>query len=167
MYEFVKKDENKNIYELKCIGIRWLEDKKSNRHRYMLTNEYFSVAGSYLDNDTTTRMVFDECFYDNSFPKVTLDILTNKEGKNASIKTIVDVYQDQDHSRLDFEGIGYADLTNINNKRINQFGTFKLYSKDETAFRTADEFAAAHGDDMPDTYIYFVTRKVKAVTTTT
>lgn len=168
MFEFVKKAENKDIYEIKCIGIRWLEDKKTNRHRYMLTNEYFSSTGYYLDVDSTTRMVFDECFYDNSFPKVTLDILT-KDSKNTAIKTIIDVYENQDLDKLDFEGIGYADLININNSKINQYGTYKLYSKTDTTIRTADKFAADHADDnvMPDTYIYYITRKVKVITTTT
>lgn len=167
MFEFVRKAENKDIYEIKCIGIRWLEDKKTNRHRYMLTNEYFSSTGYYLDAASTTRMVFDECFYDNSFPKVTLDILT-KDSKNTAIKTIIDVYENQDLDKLDFEGIGYADLININNTKINQYGTYKLYSKADTTIRTADEFAADHADDnvMPDTYIYYITRKVKIITTT-
>lgn len=69
--------DNSANYELRCISIKYVEDTNprnnstsNNPHKYMMFNE--KVDTSYYMLDTTkTELVFDNCFYEDIYPKFT------------------------------------------------------------------------------------------------
>jgi len=201
MVSFINGPENKDaagneVFELKCIAVRWGEDKKSQRYKYMITSETVDKEKGIVDTAPTTSKsynVFETCFYENLFPIFNFEIMKadviDDEGNPVTdpatgdvlqqeipaIKTTIDVYRDSELQELAFKGTGYADLTNI--KRQSKNGSYKLFSKDgikdadgnivdgsSTVLREADSFGE---DEHPETYIYFITRKLKAITPTT
>lgn len=197
MLAFINNSDNKDaagndIYELKCIGIRWKYDAKSQRYKYMITSETVDKTTGAVDISPSTSKsydVFETCFYENLYPAFTFDIMetvvVDSDGNPTTdpptmqevpaIKTTIDVYRDAEMENLAFQGPGYADLTNI--KRQQATGFYKLFSKNgilnPDGTYEADTGTVLHGDDefddtnRPETYIYYVTRKLKATTTPT
>lgn len=164
MKEFVGKAENKKIYDLRCIGIRW--DTVGNR--YIITNETLSdAAGSVELQPSKTYKVFEDCFYKHLYPEVkfeqvTADVTTTdasgnevtKTEKVGALKTTVTVYTEQEHTNgvFTFQGVGYTDYINIRNKNINPTGKNVFYEIKSVNPGMVDA-------DHPQTFIYFVTRK--------
>lgn len=157
MLKFVGDTNNKDIYELKAIGLRWQEDKQKNHYKYMLSNMTLKTdAGVTKITTVSDQQVFEECFYDNFFPAFTFDILpyteyaadadgnlldedgnkaadTGKPPKvvstrNVAIRTIIDVYSNTGMTALAAQGKGYAEFINIRTPAINRDGIYKLYS---------------------------------------
>ncbi len=200
MLAFINNADNKDaagndIYELKCIGIRWKYDAKSQQYKYMITNEIVDKTTGAVDISPSTSKsydVFETCFYENLYPEFTFDIMetvvVDEDGNPTTdpptmqevpaIKTTVSVHRDADMQEMAFQGTGYADLTNI--KRQQTTGFYKLFSKKgilnadgtyvadtETVLRAApdpDDDSLSEEDKHLETYIYYVTRKLKATT---
>lgn len=189
MLSFISTDNNKDIYEMKIIGIRWLEDTRIHQYKYMVTNITPKIKddGSGFNSFTETR-VFEDCFYDNLFPDVSFEVMVYNEHedgddtkpiistRNVALKTTIDVYASSGMEALAAQGNGYADFINIRTKAINPSGNYKLYSINggddamgnpitvSTQLRTDDELEAAYGVTAhPETYIFYVTRKLKYV----
>lgn len=189
MLDFMKADNNKDIYEVKVIGIRWLEDTKTHQYKYMVTNisPKLKDDGSFetLYSARETR-VFEDCFYENLYPKVEFEVLAynehedNDESKpitstrNVALKTTIDVYSNSSMESLAASGNGYADFINIRTKAINPEGNLKLYHIEggndamgnpitiSTQLRTDDELEADYGVTAhAETYIFYITRKLK------
>ncbi len=66
---------NNANYELRCLSIKYVEDTNprnnstgNNPHKYMLFNEKIDTSYYMLD-DSKTELVFDECFYEDIYPK--------------------------------------------------------------------------------------------------
>lgn len=196
MLDFMKTDSNKDIYEIKVIGIRWLEDKRTNQYKYMLTNINPKIKsdGSGFDSffsGIETR-VFEDCFYDNFFPDISFEIMEYNEHedgdetkpitstRNVALKTTIDVYSNSARTALAAQGKGYADFINIRTKSINPDGNYKLYSIEggddamgnpitvSTKLRTDAELTSDFGVTAhAETYIFYITRKLKYFEPTT
>lgn len=209
MLAFINSSDNKDafggeVYELKCIGIRWGYDAKTQRHKYMITSEKVNKTTGAVDYskeipditnpaDPKSYLVFETCFYETLFPTFSFEIMetnvldddgnpvmeddgvTPKMQEIPAIKTIINVYRDANMEELAFQGTGYADLINI--KRLqSQNDLYKLFSKkgiqkEDGSFESptvlthdADDFGE---NERPETYIYFITRKLKSATPTT
>lgn len=76
-------------YEIRCIGIRWREDQITGEKKLMVTNEKVDQAKGTLD-PSKTRLVFDECFYDDLYPIINLENYDNQYQKKNG-----DVFVDQ------------------------------------------------------------------------
>lgn len=165
----------KDVYDLKCIGIRSMYDEKMQEYKYMLTNEFF-VAGTASLDPTATQMVFEDCFYEGLFPKLTFKTLTTEvetgtdesggptlvEQEVPVIKTTADVYLDPDLTELSFEQVGYINFGNIKSPFYNVSGSYKVYPY--YTVRTPDEAKTAFPGENglhPATFIYYITRKPK------
>ncbi|MBD5129035.1 MAG: type II secretion system protein [Ruminococcaceae bacterium] len=197
MVDFMQADNNKDIYEMKIIAVRWLEDTKTHRYKYMLTNikpkikDDGSLDVHALYSAPETR-VFEDCFYENLFPDVKFEVLAYNEHedndstkpitstRNVALKTTIDVYSNSGMEALAASGDGYADFINIRTKSINPDGDYKLYSIEggndamgqpitvTTQLRTDDELTATFGVTAhPETYIFYITRKLKYFEPTT
>lgn len=71
---------NKENYEIRCIGMRWLEDPKSGERKLMLTNEVVNVTEDkklWLDL-SKSKNVFETCFYDGLYPVLHFRNYTNQ-----------------------------------------------------------------------------------------
>ncbi len=203
MLAFINNADNKDaagkdIYELKCIGIRWKYDAKSQQYKYMITSELVDKTTGAVDISSTSKSydVFESCFYENLFPAFTFNIMETpvlgEDGNPTTdpptmqevpaIKTTINVYRDADMDEMAFSGDGYADFTNI--KRQQATGYYKLFSKkgilaaDGTSYvdgtgtvlREApdpDDESLSDAEKHLETYIYYVTRKLKATTSPT
>ncbi|MDE7361702.1 MAG: type II secretion system GspH family protein [Oscillospiraceae bacterium] len=188
MKAFLNDGDNKDIYDLKIIGIRWLEDPKTHHYKYMLNNlkpRYDSSFNLVGGAGLKCTNVFEPCFYDNLYPNISFEVMPYNEyedndktkpivsTKNAALKTTIDVYSNSAMTALAASGEGYADLINIRTPAINRGDIYKLYSIEggndamgnpitlTTQIRTADEFAATFPSTNPETYIFYVTRKLK------
>ena len=210
MLEFINGSDNKDadgneIYELKCIGIRWAYDAKSQRHKYMITNERVNKTTGAVDYSTnvpdTTNpgspksyLVFETIFYDDLFPKFGFDILetnvldedgnpvmeddgvTPKMAEVPAIKTTLNVYRDAEMDELAPQTNNYVECINISRQQMST--EYKLFSKkgvkagdgtyiadSATVFTHAEsEF---NDNEQPETYIYYITRKLKTANPTT
>ncbi len=152
MLSFINNADNKDaagndIYELKCIGVRWKYDAKSQQYKYMITSETVDKTKGIVDVAPSTSKsysVFETCFYEKLFPIVIFDIMeadvldedgnpkkdvagNNIKQEIPAIKTTIDVYRDPEMQELAFKGTGYADLTNIKRQANSDF--YKLFSK--------------------------------------
>ncbi len=67
----------KENYEIRCIGMRWLDDAKSGEKKLMLTNEVVNQDTLALD-PSRTRPVFETCFYDGLYPVLTFGNYNNQ-----------------------------------------------------------------------------------------
>lgn len=189
MKDFLNEGDNKNIYDLKIMGIRWEQDSKTHLMKYMVKNIRLNYDDSF--NLKTTAIyhtaVFEECFYDNLYPDVTFEVMAYNEKaddgtitatRNVALKTVIDVYSNQGMTALAAQGKGYADFINIRTPAINRGDIYKLYSIEggndamgnpiaiSTQLRTDSEmedYKAANLNTNAETYIFYVTRKLKYV----
>lgn len=188
MKDFLNDGNNKDIYDLNVIGIRWTEDPKSHLNKYMLSvmevpydSSFQLISGGLLKE----KNVFDACFYDNLYPDFRFEVKPYNEydkettpptmtsTRNAALKTTVDVYSNHEMTALAASGEGYADFVNIRTPAINRGDIYKLYSIESgtdamgnaitvyTQLRTPEECAALYPASKPETYIFYVTRKLK------
>lgn len=71
---------NSANYELRCISIKYVEDTNprnssvgNNPHKYMMFNEKIDTS-FYMIDETKTELVFDNCFYEDIYPKFTFTV---------------------------------------------------------------------------------------------
>ncbi|MCM1168242.1 MAG: type II secretion system GspH family protein [Ruminococcus sp.] len=207
MLAFINNSDNKDaagndIYELKCIAIKWEDDPKhysvldpttaAHSHKYMIYTETIDKTTGAVKSGTTSYPVFEVGFYENLYPQFTFDnIFTvnvlNDDGtvkmkdgepvtedvEKLAVHTVINVYRDEAMTDVALIGDGYADLTNI--KRQQTTGYYKLFSKNgmkdddgniipDTGTVLTNTFLE---NERPETYVYFVTRKLKATTSAT
>ncbi len=131
---------DKNVYEIRCLGVRWLDDPKTSQKKLVLTNEYVNQTNCALDF-TKTKPVFESCFYDGLYPVITfenyntqyqlLDDDGNPEDQTPAdevklangLKVTTDIYltngcyniidETRESTFLTFSGTSYVDLGNI------------------------------------------------------
>lgn len=129
-----------NAYEIRCLGVRWLDDPKTSQKKLVLTNEYVNQTNCALDF-TKTKPVFENCFYDGLYPVITfenydtqyqlMDESGNPEDQTPAdevklangLRVITDIYLTDDcyntfeevreRTFLTFSGTSYVDLKNI------------------------------------------------------
>ncbi len=168
---------NSANYELRCISIKYVEDTNprnsstgNNPYKYMLYNEKIDTSYYMLDA-TKTELVFDECFYEDVYPKfefaanpVNFDADGNviedptADGAPAVSVTLypalemnVDIYgeENMDISSRAFFGKSYIEINNIKSLQLNSKGTYKIYQPE----------AITDGSTYKDIYIFYVARK--------
>ena len=160
-----KTDSN---YNLKCISIRYAMDEKSQTYKYFICNETVESSGALKSNSTPSvdSMVFDPCYFDGIYPKVTLSRVKQEQPDGStkdmpSVKIDVEVYDDSQMGNMDliFSGTGYTILRNIEisqqDKSLKQ--PFKVMDPLPNSLNPGD-------DTMKETYIYYVERTLATVT---
>ena len=172
-----------NIYEIRCIGVRWVDDGKTGEKKLVLTNEYVDQTNCALD-ETKYRPVFEDCFYDGLYPLIKFDNYENQYQLPDASGNLVDqvdpadldmakglritteiyleptCYNSSEAVRktktLNFSGTQYCDFINIRSNLIND-GTFKMQPNIE-AHPYSDAYAAssslAYTGDDGDSYYY-------------
>ncbi|MGN0678305.1 MAG: type II secretion system protein [Oscillospiraceae bacterium] len=142
-------------YEIRCIGMRWLDDTKSGEKKLMLTNEVVDQSTLALD-PTKTKPVFETCFYDGLYPVLNFNNYDNQytvldkttgtakdryaadELKIApALEISMDIYLDPSCYSVDesirktamvsFVGTTYQDFRNISSTNtVNKSGAYKV-----------------------------------------
>lgn len=175
---------NSENYELRCMSIRYVEDTNPRNssvgdtaYKYMLYNDKIDTAKYFIDKNKS-ELVFDECFYEDIYPKFSFavkpvyfdengavidatapDIEFDTEGKPKTAKLTlypavemnIDIYEEEgmgDYSRV-FKGLSYIEANNIKSLQLNSKGTYKIYQPMEVTDGTTNK----------DTYIFYVARK--------
>ncbi len=150
----LKTDLAGDVYEIRCIGMRWIEVPGGNgEKKLMLTNEKVDQNTCALDPDGY-KPVFDAAFYDGLYPIVRFENYSNQyqlkdeDGTPQdqvkeedvdiapSIKVTTDVYLTPDCYSTDkstrenalrsWSGVIYADFTNIRSNLLNK-GVYKIH----------------------------------------
>lgn len=130
-----------NSYEIRCIGVNWNTDERTNDQKYMLTLYKIDKAAEDKLRIVDQNEIFEDCFYDGLFPIVEIEQVTNDEGAVVqALKVNVDVFDNATMSSIVFTGSGYTKLVN---------GDF-IKTK---SVRTPDE------GEHADAYIFYVIRK--------
>ncbi len=130
-----------NSYEIRCVGINWSTDERTNDQKYMLTLYKIAKAAEDKLRIVGQNEIFEDCFYDGLFPTVEIEQVTNDEGAVVqALKVNVDVFDNAGMSSIVFRGNGYTKLVN---------GDF-IKTK---SIRTPED------DEHADVYIFYVIRK--------
>lgn len=140
-------------YEVRCMGIRFIEDPKTGVGKLMLTNEYIDQTTFGLDL-SRTQLVFESCFYDGLYPIIKLEnydnqyqmpdddgnlkdqIEADKVEIAKALKITTEVYLDDSiynvnenvrkSAMLNFSGTSYVDFAYIRSNVINQAKQYKV-----------------------------------------
>lgn len=142
-------------YEIRCIGMRWLDDPKTGEKKLMLTNEVVDQKTCALDT-SKTKYVFETCFYDGLYPVLEYKNYDNQyEVINKTTGALEKKYADEDvaiapgleitmnvyldaqcystnentrqSAQASFIGTTFADFRNISSiYTINKAGTYKM-----------------------------------------
>lgn len=179
---------NSTNYELRCMSIRYVEDTNPRNsstgdtaYKYMLYNDKIDTSKYFLD-ESKSELVFDECFYEDIYPKFAFevkpvyfdengavidttapDITLDADGKPDTAKLTlypaiemnIDVYEEEgmeEYSRV-FKGLSYIEANNIKSLQLNSKGTYKIYLPKEVTDGTTNK----------DIYIFYVARKAGVV----
>lgn len=127
MKKFLNDGDNKKIYDLHILGIRWLQDPKSHQNKYMLqiVNPDYDTSFGLKSTTLSFTNVFEPCFYDNLYPEISFEVLPYDEHtdktdpskitatRGAAVKTTIDVYSNSGMTALAASGTAYADFVNI------------------------------------------------------
>ncbi len=146
---------NKENYEIRCIGMRWLTDQKAGEKKLMLTNEVVNQDNLSLDL-TKSKPVFETCFYEGLYPVLRFGNYSNqyqvlKDGSTTEVvdryeadkvtiapglEITMDIYLDptcysssetaRNNVGMTFTGTTYADYNIIKNIHLNNSGENKL-----------------------------------------
>ncbi len=180
MIEFMNKGNNKDNYQLNCIGIRYVTDNNprnssdgTTAQKYMLYNEYVDQTAFTID-PTKSTLIFDESFYEDLYPTfafshITVDLDANfneiPETTDPSITPpavaltltpalIMDIggygHESMSDAYKVFTGKSVIQVNNIKNPQFNTKGEYKIF--DNTDMGTAGT----------DTFVFYITRKAKA-----
>ncbi len=141
------------VFEIRCIGIRWLEEPGGNgEKKLMITNEKVDQTNCALDPDES-EPVFESVFYDGLYPVIRFENYSNQyqlkdEDGNPQdqvpeekvdiapgLKIVTDVYLTPDCYNIDdnvrndtmltFSGTIRADFSNIRSNLVNR-GVYKI-----------------------------------------
>lgn len=142
-------------YEIRCIGMRWMDDPKTDGKKLMLTNEVVDQKTCSIDN-SKTKLVFETCYYDGLYPVLffnnydnqykvidpttgnVVDKYADDEIKLATgLEITVNVYLDpqcystkeswRESASMTFVGTTFADYRNISSvNTINVANEYKL-----------------------------------------
>lgn len=184
--------DNSANYELRCMSIKYVEDTNPRNnstsddpYKYMLYNEKIDTSYYMLDA-TKTELVFDQCFYEDVYPKFEFSrnpVCFDEDGNvipdvdvddisDGSIKTIlypvlemdIGIYSDEGMESLALTGKSFIEINNIKSLQLNSKGTYMIYEPE----------AITDGSTYKDIYIFYVARKtgvavgsVSSATTTT
>ncbi len=200
MLDALKNNLGTEIYEIRCLGVRWLDDPKTAKKKLVLTNEYVDQTNCALDF-TKTKPVFETCFYDDLYPVISFENYTTQyqlmddsgnpedqvdpaDVKLASgLKVTTDIYltddcyniyeEVRDKTLLTFSGVSYADLGNIKlddpSYKLQPDIQMNTYTDAMLKSGTSAVYTGDNGQMYfyPDTYVYYIARKMKTTTPVT
>lgn len=186
MMNWCNEPANQNRYEVRCISIRKTDDARNRTEsnlptsRFMIYQEYFATGATNLDQSYSLP-VFDNAFYGDLYPRITVKQATNKYEENRysdsqvadpateegrpSIEVTVDIYDDQNFGPTNkvFSGFGLTELFMIANKdKMTDGDTKNAKIYDETQVRND---SVANTENAHDTFIFYIARKAKAPST--
>lgn len=156
-----------DTYEIRCIGVRWHNDGSTGGRKLMLTNEQVNQTTLALD-PSKSKLVFEECFYDDLFPVIKFENYNNQYSKNVGgvvteqvkaedldiapgLKIVTEVYTNPEcysttagtrtNAMFTMNGESYVGLNNIKSNLKNK-GDYEIVPNIEvntyTAASTAD-----------------------------
>lgn len=167
MINCLKTDLAGEVFELKCIGMRWTEIPGSGgRKKLMLTNEKVDQTNGRL-YPAEAELVFDPVFYDGLYPIVTFGNYNNQytiEGVNQvpddkvdlapGVKITTQVYlSDKCYSSNEsvreaagatFTGATFTEFPNIKSNLLNK-GVYKILPNTDSRASYADALSAEAG----------------------
>lgn len=149
--EFFEADPDahfENIYEIRCIGICWRMDDRTNESKYMLSLGKVGKAGTGRYEILKTTQVFEDCFYDELFPVIKVEAVSSPTdgSKTPAFKMNIDVYSNDAMTDVAMSGAGYTQLINITKDNAEKNLSFKTVRTPASGEKT-------------DTYIFYITRK--------
>lgn len=146
-----KNDLAGEVFEIRCIGIRWLDVPGTGTRKLMVTNEMVNQTNCALAADKA-QPVFDAVFYDGLYPVIKFENYSNQyQIKNFAgdkvdqvkpedvdiapgLKITTDVYLTPDcyavennvrnSAEMTFKGVTYASFSNIGSNLLNR-GVYK------------------------------------------
>lgn len=152
MLNCLKNDLAGEVYEIRCIGVRWVTASNFGDKKLVITNEKVDQDTGKLD-PSKSQLVFDTVFYDGLYPIIRFENYNNqyqlKDESGAlkdqvkpedvdiapGLRIVTDVYLSPDcynikenvRSRavMTFSGMTYADLPNIRSNLLNK-GVYKI-----------------------------------------
>ena len=132
------------FYEIRCIGICWRMDDRTNESKFMLSMGKVGKAVSGRYEILDTAQVFEDCFYEDLFPTVNIEKVESTDGgsekKIVALKLNIDVYSNDAMTTKAMTGVGYTQFINEN-------------------IITVNPDPAEESDEKTDTYIFYITRK--------
>lgn len=139
--------DNEDKYEVRCIGINWTMDDRTNESKYILTLGKVGIGTGDNYVITQTNKVFEDCFYDGLYPKITIEqvVSTEDSSKAPALKSTIEVYTNDSMDTMAISGTGYTQLINVTKDKI-----------DESMFIKTVRTPAA--SEQTDTYIFYITR---------
>ena len=179
---------NPDVYMIKAIGVRWVNDNKTGGKKLALTEEVVNQLTGEID-DSKSKVVFSDCFYDGLFPIIKFENYENPykvDPANPTIpvlasglKITTDIYLNAEcysttegvrkAATLNFTGSGYVDFINIKNPVINAYGYNKIQpnivaNTYNAALTKSSGSTYTDGVDTyyyPNTFIYYIVRRQK------
>ena len=179
---FMKTDPDAANYEVRCIGIRWLDDAtNSGKQKLMLTNEVvdnnftqdpvYTLSIKEPSNPADTRKVFDDVMYKGLYPVIHLENFTQTSSSVNALgyKVVTKVYTDEKcynatselarkKSHMSFEGSTYVNCgLNMNEPAFD----VKEINDLQSSMSAGTGYTDSSGTKFfyPDTYIYYIAPK--------
>ena len=179
--QFMKKGDNIDKFEVRCISIRFVEDSISNKKKLMLTNEVINNNKSIInttsifqlitdDSDVNKYKVFDDAMYNGVYPVVTLETFPKDSDPKASgYKITTKVYgnencynsleAERNKTPLAFEGSTYVKCMNMS-EPAEEPTSGNLQSRIEQGASNGSGYTSGSFKYYyPDTYIYYAVLK--------
>lgn len=177
---------DKDKYEIRCIGIRWSEDKLTGEKKLMLTNEKVDTEKLTL-NPAKSKPVFEECFYTGLYPMIKFENYNSQYGDKPldddtkkiapGLGLIVDIYTSLDCYNTDSDvrkdamftmsGTSYIGFNNIKSTITNDSGKYEIVPNQEVntyANALAKDSTAVYNENgnkyyYPESFIYYIAHK--------
>lgn len=169
-------------YEVRCLGINWLDDSTSDRKKLMVTN-------CKVDNSTQWNLnklkildytpVFDDALFTGLFPRITLDTFQKQNDAGMELGTAAngyeiktEVYLDsdcyhttnaelRDNSGANFTGVAYVQCANLYGGYADAVAPMRSVDDAISQGIANDLHESYLGTNYyyPDTFIYYVVPK--------
>lgn len=178
--KFMADNNSNNAYEVRALGINWLEDTISHRKKLMLTTLKVDNATQWnmsrlklTTSDLDAAKVFDDSLYLNLFPVVTLSTFekTDGSGENAdgyrivsSIYTNMECYNSgnaaaRDGAGIAFEGSAYSQCFNMSGGANDIIEASSLETAIGAGVGANGYLENGTTYYYPDTFIYYIVEK--------
>ena len=185
------KDLGDEYYEIRCIGVRWMDIPGESGKKLMLTNERVDPLTMELV-ESDTELVFNTVFYEGLYPVIYFENYTNDHsitdghgtqldfnldapGMASGLKIYTDIYltpecystteATREYAMMTFPGMTYADFPMIRSNIMNAANLNKIQPT-ISANDGYDAACAADGADdeeyyYPNSFIYYIARNNK------
>ena len=176
-------------YEIRCIGIRWLEEAVTHERKLMVTHEKVKWDDKKIWLDPSKqKLLFEDCFYDGLYPVVRFENYSNQyhleadkrddtENIASALGLHVDVYTKPDcynvkedtrkNALLTWSGESYIGFTNIKNTLDDKTQSneivpnIQVNTYDAARAKDASVVYTSDGENYyyPESFIYYIAFK--------